>query len=142
MAGKAKQQFTIGSFFLRLLAALALTFLTYNPTGYSWFHWARADLPGVTPLMALSGVALVIGWTVYVRATLRSLGALGLILAFAFFGTLIWLVVDVGLVPADSVTAVTWLVLTLLASVLAVGLSWSHIRRRLSGQVDMDEVES
>ena len=30
------------------------------------------------------------------------------------------------------------LVLVLLATILAVGLSWSHIRRRLSGQVDMD----
>jgi len=137
-----KQKFTVGSFLLRLAASVTLIFLTYNPTGYSWFHWARADLPGVTPLMALSGVALVIGWTVYVRATVRSLGALGLFLAFAFFGTLMWLVVDVGLIPADSVTAVTWLVLALLAAVLAVGLSWSHVRRRLSGQVDTDELES
>jgi len=138
----SKQKFTVGSFLLRLAASLALIFLTYNPTGYSWFHWARADLPGVTPLMALSGIALAIGWTVYVRATVRSLGAIGLFLAFAFFGTLMWLVVDVGLVPADSVTAVTWLVLVLLAGVLAVGLSWSHVRRRLSGQVDTDELES
>lgn len=138
----AKQKFTVGSFLLRLAASLALIFLTYNPTGYSWFHWARADLPGVTPLMALSGVALIVGWTVYTRATIRSLGALGLFLAFAFFGTLMWLVVDVGLIPADSVTAVTWLVLVLLAAVLAIGLSWSHVRRRLSGQVDTDEVDS
>jgi hypothetical protein len=137
----AKDKFTFVSFLWRLLASLALILLTYNPAGVSWFHWARADLPGVTPLMALSGLALLIGWTVYVRATVRSLGALGLFLAFAFFGTLIWLVVDVGLVPVDSVKAVTWLVLVLLAAVLAVGVSWSHVRRRLSGQVDTDEIE-
>ena len=137
-----KDRFTFGSFVLRLLAALLLIFLTYNPTGYSWIHWAREDLPGITPLLALSGIALVIGWVIYVRATLASLGALGVVLAFGFFGTLIWLVVDMGLVPADSITAVTWLVLVLFALVLAVGISWSHVRRRLSGQVDTDEIET
>jgi len=25
--------------------------------------------------------------------------------------------------------------------ILAVGMSWSHIRRRLSGQADMDDVD-
>ena len=131
-----RDNFTFVSFLLRFLASLVLILLTYNPSGFSWFHWARADLPGVTPLMALSGLA-----TVYVRATIRSLGALGLILAFAFFGVLIWLIVDVGLVQMDSVRAMTWLVLVLLAAVLAVGVSWSHVRRRLSGQVDTDEIE-
>ena len=32
-------------------------------------------------------------------------------------------------------------VLVLLATIMAVGLSWSHIRRRLSGQVDTDMVD-
>ena len=29
----------------------------------------------------------------------------------------------------------------MLALILAVGLSWSHIRRQLTGQVDVDDVE-
>ncbi len=29
----------------------------------------------------------------------------------------------------------------LFATVMAVGLSWSHIRRRVSGQVDADDVD-
>ena len=28
-----------------------------------------------------------------------------------------------------------------LSLILAVGLSWSHIRRRLTGQVDVDDLE-
>jgi hypothetical protein len=28
------------------------------------------------------------------------------------------------------------------AIVMAVGMSWSHFRRRMSGQVDTDEVDS
>jgi Family of unknown function (DUF6524) len=30
-------------------------------------------------------------------------------------------------------------VLVILSLILAVGMSWSHIRRRMSGQVDVDE---
>jgi hypothetical protein len=32
-------------------------------------------------------------------------------------------------------------VLSVLAGVLAIGMSWSHVRRKLSGQYDTDEIE-
>ena len=32
-------------------------------------------------------------------------------------------------------------VLVILCGVLATGISWSHIRRRITGQVDTDEIE-
>ncbi len=88
-----------------------------------------------------AGVVLLIGWTIFVRATSRSLGAFGVILALAFFGTLFWLVTQWGLIPANSVTAVTYIVLFIIGAVLGTGMSWSHVRRRLSGQADVDEVE-
>ena len=71
----------------------------------------------------------------------RALRAFGAILALAFFGTLFWLVTQWGLIPADSVTAVTYIVLVIVGAVLGTGMSWSHIRRRLSGQADVDQVE-
>lgn len=126
---------------LRLLAVMVLVFVSYNPEGYSYFHWVRDSLPQVSVVQIFSGVVLVIGWTIFLRATLRSLGAFGLILALAFFGSLLWLVVDWGIVPADSVRAMTYIVLVVLCGVLATGVSWSHIRRRFTGQVDVDEIE-
>ncbi len=33
-----------------------------------------------------------------------------------------------------------WLSLVVLAVLLGIGLSWSHVRRRLTGQVDVDEL--
>lgn len=136
-----RRDFGPAGFAIRLVLALVLVLLSYNPTGISWFHWLRADLPGITPLVALAGIALLIGWVIYIRATLRSLGALGLILAFAFFGAVLWLVIDAGIVPTDSVESITWIVLWLLSLVLAVGISWSHVRRRLTGQYDTDELD-
>jgi hypothetical protein len=128
-------------FFLRLLAAFALVFTTYNPYGTSYYHWLSQNIASPTPMMALVGIVLLIGWTIYLRATARSLGAFGLLLAAAFFGTLLWMVIDWGLVPADSVKAITYIILVILCGILAIGISWSHIRRRITGQVDVDEVE-
>ena len=34
-----KQESVLGSFVMRLLASLLLVFSTYNPTGYSYYHW-------------------------------------------------------------------------------------------------------
>jgi hypothetical protein len=86
-------------------------------------------------------VVLLIGWTIYLRATFRSLGGFGLLLAIAFFSIVIWWLVDLGLLGINNVSVFSYIVLFLLAAVLAVGMSWSHIRRRLSGQADMDDVD-
>jgi hypothetical protein len=128
-------------FFLRLLAAFVLVFSTYNPSGMSYYHWLSKNITSPTPMLALAGILLLIGWTIYLRATARSLGIFGLLLAAAFFGTLLWLVIDAGLVHADSIKAITYIVLFILCCILAIGISWSHIRRRMTGQVDVDEVE-
>ncbi len=133
--------FTVQSFFLRWVFALLLVMLSYNPSGYSYAHWLQHSFSNFGPLLGLAGVSLIIGWVIYLRATLRSLGLIGLILAILFFGSLLWLLVDWGWLGLDNVTAVSWVVLVLLSAVLAVGISWSHIRRKLSGQVDADDVD-
>lgn len=134
--------FNVESFFIRLFFALVLVFSTFNPSGYSFYHWIMEAMEsGFKPLMVFAGVVLVIGWVVYLRATITSLGIIGLILAFAFFGSMLWLVIDWGLVPADSIQIITYIILSLLSMVLAIGMSWSHIRRRLSGQVDVNDTD-
>lgn len=133
--------FTFNQFLLRFLFALILVLCSYNPTGYSFTHWLVALFPNVTPVLAVTGSALVIGWAIFLRATIRSLGPIGVILATAFFGSVIWLLVDVGLISLQNVSFFSWVALILLALLLGIGISWSHIRRRLSGQVDTDDVE-
>lgn len=137
----ATKQFGGTGLLLRFLVGLVLVFASYNPEQWSYWHWALANLPEFSVLKAFVGVVLLIGWTIYLRATVRSLGPFGLILAVAFFGTLIWLLVDTGILPADSVRAVSYIVLVIISGVLAVGVSWSHVRRRITGQIDVDEIE-
>ena len=139
------QKFNSQGFLLRFIFPLILVFVTYNPSGISYYHWASEIFSSqdmsISPPFALISIILLIGWTVYMRATLRSLGGFGLILAFAFFAIIIWWLVDLGLLGIDRFSVLTYIILLLTSAVLAVGMSWSHIRRRLSGQTDVDDVD-
>ncbi len=135
------KEFTAVSFLGRWLFSAALVFGTYNPTDFSYISWVFAEGTEFGPVHALVGVALLIAWIVFLRATFLSLGWLGIVLGAALFGCIIWVFVDLGWLSLDSPTAITWVALLMLSLILAVGLSWSHIRRRLTGQVDVDDIE-
>ena len=120
---------------------MVVVFASYNPEGYAYYHWVETDLPGFTVLKAFVGVVLLIAWVILIRATLGSLGLFGILLAAAFFGLAIWLIVDVLGLAADNARVIAYIVEVVLAAVLSIGVSWSHVRRRISGQVDIDEIE-
>ncbi|MEZ5501187.1 MAG: DUF6524 family protein [Halioglobus sp.] len=132
-------EFNIGSFFARWLFAILLVFGTYNPSDYSYVSWVIGKSSQFGPIMALIGVALLIAWIVFLRATMQSMGWLGITLGAALFGCLIWFFIDAGILSLDSSDAITWAALLVLSFILAAGMSWSHIRRRLTGQFDVDE---
>lgn len=134
-------RFTAGSFLGRWVFAALLVFGTYNPTSYSYINWTLDPDTKFGPVVALIGLALLISWIIYLRATFRSIGWLGIILGGALFACVIWLFVDLGWVSLDTTNALTWVALVLMSLILALGMSWSHIRRRLTGQIDVDDVE-
>lgn len=129
------------SFIIRFIFATIIVFATYNPEGMSYYDWIKDEFPTFTVYKGFVGVILIIGWIILIRATIGSLGAIGIILAVAFFGLLIWLMFDVFNIPTDSVRVVTYIIQVMIICVLSIGVSWSHIRRRISGQVDTDEIE-
>jgi len=124
---------------LRFVFALILVFASYNPEGYSYFHWGILEIKSITAIKAFVGVVLLIGWVIFIRATVNSLGLVGLSLAVAFFGTLLWIIVDWGWVPLDSIKLLSYIVLIMASAILATGMSWSFIRRKMSGQYDITE---
>jgi hypothetical protein len=85
---------------------------------------------------------LLAGWVVFWIATWRALETLGVVLAAIILGAIVWLLIDVGWIRTDSVPAITWVVLVCIATVLAIGVSWSHISRRLTGQVEVDDIDN
>ena len=133
--------FTFSSFGLRFLFSAILVFATYNPEGFSFYHWITPSLPSISVEQAFIGVVLIIGWVIYLRATLRSLGIIGLVLAGLFFGLMIAMMFKWGWISLEGSRLLSYVIQSLIAVVLAVGMSWSHIRRRMSGQMDMDDVD-
>ena len=134
-------EFNAGSFLGRWVFALALVLGTYNPTEYCYFNWVLSESTTFGPIQAIVGLVLLICWIIFLRATFMSMGWLGIILGAALFSCMVWLVVDQGWLSLDSEGTIAWVVLVILSLVLAVGMSWSHIRRRLTGQFDVDEKE-
>ena len=128
-------------FLVRFVFAIIIVFATYNPEGMSYYHWVSETLAEFSILKAFLGVVLLIAWIILIRATLGSLGFIGITFAAAFFGLAIWLVIDVLGLSTDNFRVISYIIEIMLASVLSIGVSWSHVRRRISGQVDTDELD-
>jgi hypothetical protein len=141
MATRSATSFSFADFSVRVIFSVALVFLTYNPTQFSYVSWLLDYAEGELPLVVLAGIALLIGFVIYIRATLRSIGLFGMALAAAFTAALIWVLVDFGIVDVEGGNTLQWIVLATIAVILGIGLSWSHVRRLLSGQADVDDVD-
>ncbi|MEO3415369.1 DUF6524 family protein [Roseovarius sp. CAU 1744] len=128
-------------FVLRWLVAFVLLAATFNPTEWNYVRWARANWAEQMPVAVLMGLLLLVDYIIYLRATLRSIGAFGMGLVLAIVAALLWVLYDLGWLKLENRSVNLWLGITALSLVLGVGLSWSHVRRNLSGQADMDDVD-
>lgn len=128
-------------FFLRWIFAFVLVAATFNPTEWNYFRWASANLSDQLPLVVLLGLILLVGYIIYFRATIRSIGAFGMFLVLAVVGAIAWVLYDYGLLTLDDTNAMVWLGIFAMSVVLGIGLSWSFVRRALSGQFDVDETD-
>jgi hypothetical protein len=133
--------FDAGAFLVRWVLAVVLVFGTYNPTVWSYFGWLTSEGFSFGPVALIVGLLLLIGWIVLGKWTFDAIGWLGVILGGALFGAIIWWLVDVGVISMESRGALTWLALVVVTLILAIGMSWSHIKRRMSGQLNVDDVE-
>lgn len=134
-------RFNFGDFLWRWVIALVLVFVTFNPTGTSFIHWVTGDLQSDLPYKALAGLVLLVGYVIFLRATFRSIGVIGVVLVGAVFGAIIWVLADLSILDPGNQQILTWVVLAAIATIMGIGVSWSHVRRRISGQADVDDVE-
>jgi len=132
----------MAGFLLRWLFAFALVMVTFNPTGYSLFHWLWPLSDIQLPLKILVVIFILGCYFFYLSATLKSLGMLGIIILIGFCGTLIWLFVDQDWLDLSNSGILSWIMIFMISTVLGVGISWSHVKKRITGQFDTDDVEN
>ncbi|MDH3507168.1 MAG: DUF6524 family protein [Gammaproteobacteria bacterium] len=126
---------------VRFAIALALVLATWNPIDLNYIDLARQHWAEQAAVVFFFGIVLIICWVVFLRATLRSLGPVGITLAVAMAGAILWLLLDFNLVDLSNRTAMEWILLVLLSAILCAGMSWSHLRRRWAGQADVDDID-
>ena len=124
------------AFLLRWAFAFVLVVATYNPTEYNYIKWAQINFQVETPLTVFLGIALLIGYVIYLRATFRSIGRWGMLLVTGLVGSLLWVLYDWNVLNPNNTDLNIWMGLLALSLVLGTGLSWSIVRRVLSGQID------
>lgn len=100
-------------FLLRWLFAFVLLAATYNPTEYNFVRWAMGNYQQMLSICVLGGLILLVGYIIYVRATLRSIGLFGMLLVLAVAGTMIWVLFDQGLIDLANPTFNTWLAIVI-----------------------------
>lgn len=132
---------SITGFAWRIALALALVLLTFNPSGFSYFHWVSGNFPSFTPAQVVLGIALLILWIFLWRSMMQAIGTLGLLLMAAFTAALVWLLVSWGWLDVGNATTMTWVILVALGLILGVGMSWAIVRRELTGQASVDEID-
>lgn len=127
-------------FIARWILAFGLLTATYNPTKFNYITWATENYNVETPMTVLVGLLLLTGYIIYLRATLRSIGLIGMGLVAAIVAAGVWVLIDQGVVSLGSDILKIWVTLIGLSFVLGIGLSWSHVRRAIAGQSDIDDV--
>ena len=128
-------------FGLRIGFAVLLVLLIFNPTGYSYYHWVEGGWETNLPIKVLAGIALLIGVLICARATYRSIKIVGVGLVTALIAAIVWVAYDFGMLDVKDPGVMQWVILLALGMILGIGLSWSIIRRMLSGQLDVDDVD-
>lgn len=119
---------------IQLYSAIVLVYITYNPEGLSYFHWAvrpwfegllgkgQWAAAGPHSLKAFIGIVLLIGWFVFLRTTKRKIGLFGIFLAMGFFATLGWVLVDYGFLPSIGGRILKHVILWITSFILMLGV--------------------
>ncbi|MFO1203136.1 MAG: DUF6524 family protein [Tabrizicola sp.] len=126
---------------LRWLGAFLLLAAIFNPTDWNYVRWAQGAWGQQTPLIVFLGLILAVIAMVYLVATMRSIGILGALVIAAIFAAGLWVLTDWGLLALGNSALNTWLAILVLSLILGIGMSWSILRQRMSGQQTTDEVD-
>jgi hypothetical protein len=125
---------TTGGIMVRTLLCFFLVFATWNPTGYSYVTWARYSPSATAPEIAVAGTLLLALHILFMRIAWLSLGADGISAALAILLAGLLTLSEFGVVDLWRTQSWPYVLLIGLSLVLAIGMVWSLLKRRVVGQ--------
>jgi len=123
-------EFTWFRTIIRMIFATLLILCTYNPEGYSYYHWGILQIHTDMPAKVFVGVVLLLAWGMYIRSAGDSFGYMGAFITASFFGTLLWMVVKHNWLPQIGESVMIYSVLVLVSWIVATGFSFSLPKRK------------
>lgn len=138
---KALQGSTPGVLLTRILVAAIVVFSTYNPSGFSAYHWVM-DQPSKTDawVILVIIVMLLINFALVIAAW-KALGMIGTVVVLILFAAVTYLTLQEGWADTGNADSIQWLALILYSVFLGIGLAGAIIWRRATGQVVTDEAD-
>jgi hypothetical protein len=116
------------------LFTYVLVFATWNPTGYSLFEYIGYS-DGEWSSRVLVGVVLMALYALYLHETYLTFNVVGLGLFLAIVAAFVWKAVDWGMMSVASTSVWQWLVPTVIAFLLTLGLQGNRIYRNATGRI-------
>ena len=117
----------------RWLLCAGLVFATWNPSGQSYADWATGER-GSAALKACLGIFLFAAWVAVARMAFAALGYRGVAAVVSLILAAVVFRVGLGWLVFANVTVTGYTILLWISTVLGLGLSWSFLQRRISGE--------
>lgn len=117
----SNSEFTWFTVLTRMFLALTLVLLTYNPEGFSYYHWGILNIHADMPAKVLLGLVLLLAWAMYIRSAGQSFGFMETFITISFFATLLWVIVRINLLPNITEKILIYVVLVLVSWIVATG---------------------
>ncbi|CAK0744273.1 membrane hypothetical protein [Gammaproteobacteria bacterium] len=125
--------FTPRRYLVHWLASASLVMMTYNPFGHSYYHWITTP-GGSVFFKILAGLGLFFVQVFTLWWITSSVGRIGLVAGVGILALSSYEILK--RMGTSSLFTKQMIVELLLATLLAVGLSWPHMRTRLTGQLE------
>lgn len=119
-------------FFSRWIYAFVLIAVTYNPTSFNYLSWAQLNYENELPMTVFLGLIIGLGYSISLRTIFRAVGWIGSMVLFVLMLTLLWVLDDWGLLAPGNQPMLIWAGILAFSALLAVGLSWDLVRRRVA----------
>ena len=121
-------------FLVRWLLCAFVVFATYNPSGYSLFHWLQSSGSDYLAIKAVLFIALFWIYLTIISIARVAVGPRGLYAAVIAVVLLFYGLMDIDNSSETILSFLRYIQLVTLATALAIGVTWSKMRSTLVGQ--------